>query len=167
MADTITESDTNEETEEKLITEIPESYPKFEVRGSDIHGKGVYALEDIKKGVVITEYVGEAIDKKECDIRANEYEKEGHTMIFELEDGSCLDGKNGGNDSVYMNHSCDPNCESDYFQNRVFVVAIRDIKEGDELYYDYAFDKDDEHVPCRCGSEKCRGVINDLEEDEE
>ena len=61
--------------------------------------------------------------------------------------------------AMFVNHSCDPNCETDEIGGRVFIAAIRDIKAGEELTYDYWLYDGDDDAPCYCGSKKCRGSM--------
>lgn len=143
-------------------TELPDdtNLPKIVVKDSGIHGTGVYAAQDIKRGDAIIEYKGEKIPSDEGTRRS-----EAHptlSYIFILNDDWDIDGNVDGNNARYINHSCDPNCEIDYIKDHIWIFAVRDIKEGEELAYDYAFDAD-EKQSCRCGSSECRGYINDPE----
>jgi len=61
--------------------------------------------------------------------------------------------------AMFVNHSCDPNCETDEIDGRVFITAIRNIKAGEELTYDYWLYDGDDDAPCYCGSKKCRGSM--------
>lgn len=141
--------------------------PKLcEVRESDIHGRGLYATTDIKEGTKIIQYVGEKITKKESNKRALEWEEEaretgdGLVYIFELDDNYDIDGRIGDNPARYMNHSCDGNSEALNTDGEIWIIAIEDIEEGDELVYDYGYDM--EHFmdhPCLCGSDNCIGYI--------
>ncbi len=137
-----------------------------EVRVSDIHGRGLYATKDIEEGTDIIQYVGEKITKKESTRRALEWEEkaretgDGLVYIFELDDKYDIDGRLGDNPARYMNHSCDGNCEAVNCEGEIWITAIKDIKKGDELVYDYGYDM--EHFmdhPCRCGSDNCIGYI--------
>src|SRR4028119_814819 len=87
--------------------------PAYEVHRSEIHGNGVFARRHIEAGECIVEYEGERITSDESAIRA---EKGGgpinHTFFFSLADGNVIDGGSGGNDSRYINHACEPNCEA-------------------------------------------------------
>jgi SET domain-containing protein len=130
-----------------------------EARDSPIHGKGVYALCKITKGIRVYEYVGEKITKAEGNRREIEDSKRGLTYLFELDDEFDLDGAVGGNESIYINHSCEPNCEADIIDGRIYIIALRDIMPGEELSYDYQFGYTDDNVPCMCGSPNCRGYI--------
>jgi hypothetical protein len=148
-----------------------ESSPLIEARNSAIHGTGVYAVAPIKKGARIIEYIGERISHAEADRR---YERkgndDGHTFLFIASNRTVIDATDGGNDARFINHSCNPNCETVIEQNRVFVEAIRSIKPGDELGYDYQLTWDSTDEPedlalysCRCGAPKCRGTMLDRE----
>jgi uncharacterized protein len=130
-----------------------------EVKGSGIHGKGVYASCCIIAGTQLYEYTGEKILKSEGDRRAEINLKRGLTYLVELDDEHDIDGEVGGNDSRFINHSCDPNCSFEFTGDRILVHALRDISPGEELTLDYEFDESGMNVPCRCGSANCRGYI--------
>lgn len=137
-----------------------------EVRGSDIHGRGVYAAKAIRKGQRIIEYIGELVDKRESDrrsrrqIRRAEQGGDGAVYIFTLSKRWDIDGNVPWNTARLINHSCEPNCEAWIEGRRIFIHATRDIACGEELTYDYGFDVDcfEEH-PCRCGTRQCVGYI--------
>jgi uncharacterized protein len=132
--------------------------PKLIVKKSGIHGKGVFASEPIKEGHKIIEYTGEKILGKEGDRRSEIDDK--LTYIFILNDKYDIDGSVNGNDARLVNHSCDPNADTDVINDRIWIIADRDIAVGEEITYDYSFDADDLEECC-CGSVKCRGYIND------
>jgi SET domain-containing protein len=145
--------------------------PLVEARESAIHGRGVYAVAPIKKGTRILEYLGERISHAEADAR---YEKkgkdDGHTFLFIASNRTVIDAGVNGNDARFINHSCDPNCETVIENSRVFIDAIRNIKPGEELGYDYQLTWESTDDPedlalyaCRCGSKKCRGTMLDPE----
>jgi uncharacterized protein len=124
------------------------------VRPSPIHSVGVYTNSPIRKGTRIVEYAGERITPEEADRR---YDGVSRTYLYGLEDGkTVIDGQGLG---AYLNHSCDPNCEVDEVNGRVWLYALRDIAPGEELVWDYNLYDDDEPAPCRCGSPKCRGTM--------
>jgi hypothetical protein len=146
---------------------ISDALPMYRVRRSKIHGTGVFAARDIKKGTRITEYVGDRISHAEADRRyADKADDDNHTFLFTVDNRVVIDGGIGGNDARYINHSCDPNCETVIDERKVFIEAIRDIRKGDELGYDYLIERDASDPPdvdviwaCRCGSPKCRGTM--------
>jgi hypothetical protein len=137
-----------------------------EVRGSEIHGRGVYATSFIPKGEKIIEYTGELIDKRESDRRGrSQHAKSLKTgdaavYIFTLSKNFDLDGNVPWNTARLINHSCDPNCEAWISGRRIYIHALRDINPGEELSFDYGFDVDcyEDH-PCRCGTPCCVGYI--------
>jgi len=137
----------------------------IEVRESKIHNKGVFAARDIPKGTRIIEYVGEIITKAEAEKRVTETtenanEENGAVYIFELNRKHDIDGNVDYNTARFINHSCDPNCETKNISKHIWIIAIKDIKKGEELSYNYGYDIEcyDEH-PCKCGSENCVGYI--------
>ena len=141
--------------------------PLFEVRHSSIHGYGVFALRRIRKGTTVTEYLGDRVSHDEADARyENKDPKDNHTFLFTVDSKTVIDGGVGGNDARFINHGCDPNCESTTQDKRIFVEAIRTIQANEELAYDYQIQRDpddppdvDEIFACRCGAAKCRGSM--------
>ena len=122
-----------------------------------IQGTGCFAAKNIKNGQVIGEYTGPRISEQEAD---ETYAGAEHTYLFLLDDGTVIDASDDPNPIKYINHSCAPNCEAIEQDNKIFVKAIKDIGEGEELHYDYqlATDDDDEQ-PCYCGAENCKGTM--------
>ena len=137
----------------------------FEVRNSAIHGRGVFATEKIPKGARLIEYTGEIIPWSVADRRYGD--KDGyHTFLFDIDGKKVIDAAVGGNDSRWINHGCAPNCEAVGEGNRIFVEAIKAIKPGEELVYDYGFVFEERHTPtlkarytCMCGAKSCRGTM--------
>ena len=140
---------------------------RIEVRPSGIHGKGVYAVTAFAEGERIIEYTGERISWKEAQRRhPHDPDNPNHTFYFTLENEQVIDAKYGGNDSRWINHSCDPNCDTQERNNRMYIHALRNIKAGEELFYDYGLVIDDRHTQqrkkdfeCRCGAANCRGTM--------
>jgi len=123
---------------------------------SSIHGKGVFGAEHISKGVEIIEYTGKKVFKKEGDRRADNQLAQGKLYVFELNKRYDIDGLDGGSDARFINHSCDPNCESITYNNKnIWIVSTKPIKKGEEIFYDYELTGDKE-MTCGCGSKKCR-----------
>jgi hypothetical protein len=150
---------------------------RIQVRRSGVHGKGVFALKDIPAGDTIIEYVGEIISWKEADKRSSsDPDDPNHTFFFSIKDGKkVIDAAVGGNAARWINHSCAPNCESDEDEDthRVFIKALRDIKAGEELNYDYGLVLDEPYTKklkaaylCLCGAKKCRGTMLAPKDDE-
>ena len=141
---------------------------RFAVRRSSIHGKGVFALRRIRKGERIIEYKGERISHAEADRRyeAEHEADDPHTFLFTVDDKIVIDAARGGNSSRWINHSCSPNCETEDDDGRIYIEALRDIRPGEELTYDYLLYLDERHTPaakrenrCFCGSRRCRGTM--------
>ena len=140
----------------------------MELRRSPIHGLGAFARREIPKGTKIIEYVGEKISNAEADRRYDdETMANHHTFLFILNSKQCIDAAFEGNESRFINHSCDPNCEAFIPRGRIWIESIKDIPKGAELAYDYAFEDDKKYTRedyldkygCRCGSANCRGTI--------
>ncbi len=137
------------------------------VRRSRVHGRGVYATRRIGEGERIIEYVGARLTHAQADAECADDETMArhHTFFFALDDETVIDGGRGGNESRFINHSCDPNCEVVISRKRIYIHALRDIDPGEELSYDYWYTTDDTYTeddlrriyPCRCGAERCRG----------
>lgn len=145
----------------------PASLP-LQVRSSSVHGRGVYATKAIRKGRRIIEYTGERVSWEEAPNDPDDP----HTFNFGLENGDVINPEVGGNEARWINHSCDPNCEAIEEDDRIFIYAMRNIRPGEELFYDYALELDEpitkelrEEFACHCGSAKCRGTM--LEDKEE
>lgn len=144
-----------------------EPNPYLELRTSEIQGTGAFATRPIRKGTRIIEYLGERISWRTADRRYDD-DKMGrhHTFLFTVDDKLVIDGAVKGNAARFLNHSCDGNCEAVTDRKRIFIEARRNIKPGEELLYDYQYERTDEHTEederfyaCRCGSKKCRGSI--------
>ncbi len=141
--------------------------PMIEVRHSPVHGYGVFALRRIRKGTTVIEYLGDRITHEEADERyADKDAKDNHTFLFTVDSKTVIDAGRNGNEARFINHGCDPNCESGIMAKRVFIDAIRTIQPGEELVYDYQITRDpddpddvDEIFACRCGAPGCRGSM--------
>ena len=72
-----------------------------------------------------------------------------------------IDAGRGGNLSKYINHSCDPNCIIKINDNKILIYSKKTIKKGEELTFDYRFNKNSFKEICNCGSKNCRGHINE------
>jgi uncharacterized protein len=140
---------------------------RVQTRRSGIHGKGVFALQDIPEGETIFEYVGEIISWQVAQERhPHDPSNPNHTFYFHLDEHRVIDGLVGGNSSRWINHSCDGNCVADEEEGRVFIRARRDIAPGEELCYDYGLMSEERYTakvkaeyPCWCGSTNCRGTL--------
>jgi len=141
---------------------------RIQVRKSGVHGKGVFALQPIAAGTRIIEYKGEVIGWPEA-LRRHPHDPDdpNHTFYFSLDDGShVIDAKVSGNAARWINHACAPNCRAEEAEGRVFIKALRKLKTGEELFYDYGLVIDERYTAklkkeyaCRCGSSRCRGTL--------
>jgi uncharacterized protein len=140
---------------------------RIQTRRSGVHGKGVYAVVDLAEGETLIEYVGEIITWDEA-LRRHPHDPTdpNHTFYFHIDEDHVIDAKYGGNSSRWINHSCKPNCEADVEDGRVFIRARKNIKAGEELFYDYGLVIDEPYTkklkaeyPCWCGAKKCRGTL--------
>jgi SET domain-containing protein len=141
--------------------------PYIVIRKSRIHSNGVFAKQDIAAGTRIIEYVGEKLTKpqaiKRADIFLQRHARDkanGAVYLFELNKRYDIDGDVPYNTAKNINHSCDPNCETDIIRGHIWIIAKRDIKKGEEITYNYGygFDEYEDHQ-CLCGSHRCMGYI--------
>lgn len=130
------------------------------IRSSAIHAAGCYTTAPIRKGTLVAEYTGPRLTKSQADKR---YENLPITYLFGLGsgrrviDGHCM--------AMFLNHSCDPNCETEEIKGRVWIKAIKPIAAGEELTYDYClYDGGDEENACNCAKVQCRGTMYSHEE---
>ena len=137
------------------------------VERSGVHGLGVFATRHLAAGERIIEYVGEVISMAEA-IRRHPHDagNPDHTFYFHLNDGRVIDALYGGNASMWINHSCRPNCVPDEDRGRIFLLSRRPVFKGEELTFDYGLVSDEPmseslkaRYACRCGSRKCRGTM--------
>ncbi len=130
------------------------------IRSSAIHAAGCYTTGPIRKGTQVVEYTGPRITKEIAD---EKYENSPTTYLFGVGDGSTV--IDGHGTAMFINHSCDPNCETEEIDGRVWIMAIRNIAAGEELTYDYyLYDGDEDEARCNCGAENCRKSMYSPEE---
>ena len=138
----------------------------FEVKKSRIEGKGCFATRKIRKGQRVGEYTGPRISADEADAK---YENmtAGRTYLFIVGKNTVIDATVEGGDARFINHSCEPNCNTELDGKRIFIYARRAIEPGEELHYDYRLQLDEGDDPleyaqeyaCHCGMPKCRGTM--------
>lgn len=122
------------------------------IRSSAIHAAGCYTTVRIRKGALVVEYTGPRITKDEADIK---YADSPTTYLFGVGDGATV--IDGHGTAMFINHSCDPNCETEEIEGKVWITAIRGIAPGEELTYDYyLYDGDEDEAICNCGAKNCR-----------
>jgi SET domain-containing protein len=128
----------------------------IEFRDSGIHGMGGFALRRIRKGTPLIEYVGGKITKAEAAVRV----AADNPFIFCLDDETDVDGDVPWNPARFLNHSCEPNAEAEIFGDQIWILALRDIRTGEEITFNYSYDLENhEEHPCRCGSAQCVGYM--------
>ena len=130
------------------------------IRSSSIHAAGCYTTSPIPKGVKVVEYTGPRISKRKADLH---FKDSRITYLFGIGDGSTVISGHGM--AMYINHSCDPNCETEELDGQVWVMSLRAIEPGEELTYDYnLYDGDEDEARCNCGSANCRKSMYSPEE---
>ena len=130
------------------------------IRSSAIHAAGCYATTPIRKGTRVAEYDGPRLTKRQAD---KAYKDSPITYLFGIGDGSVV--IDGHSMAMFINHSCDPNCETEEVRGRVWIRAIRDIAAGEEITYDYClYDGGEDEATCNCGANSCRGTMYSHEE---
>jgi hypothetical protein len=130
------------------------------IRPSTIHASGCFTTTPIRKGARVAEYTGPRLSKEEADAL---YKNSTVTYLFGLGDGSIV--IDGQGPTRFINHSCEPNCESSEVRGRVWIKALRNISAGEELTYDYClYDGGEDEALCNCGARKCRGTMYSREE---
>lgn len=154
-------------TSKTPVKAVAKTGRRIQVRRSGVHGKGVFALQDIAAGEVVAEYVGEVISWDEAQERhPHDPSQPNHTFYFHVDADRVIDANFGGNASRWINHACEPNCETDEQDGRIFIIALRDISAGEELNYDYGLMLEERYTPklkaeypCWCGAPSCRGTL--------
>lgn len=128
----------------------------IEFRDSGIHGMGGFALRRIRKGSPLIEYVGEKITKAEAARRV----EADNPFIFCLDDEYDVDGNMTWNPARFLNHSCEPNAEAEIHGDQIWILALRDIRVGEEITFNYSYDLENyEDHPCACGAAQCVGYM--------
>jgi SET domain-containing protein len=132
----------------------------YKIKKSNIDNRGVYAAKNIKAGKIIIYYKGKIITKKETE-KNPKYDNDKAIYLFNLNSRYDLDGDFEYNDARLINHTCSPNCEVAGKGLKLWIFALRDIKKGEELSYDYGFgfDEDFKQFPCKCRAKNCCGYI--------
>jgi SET domain-containing protein len=125
------------------------------IRSSSIHAAGCYTTTPIRKGVRVVEYTGPRLTKEQAD---KAYENSPITYLFGLGNGNIV--IDGHSMAMFINHSCDPNCETTEENDRIWIKSIRNIAANEEITYDYClYDGGDDNAICNCGAKTCRGTM--------
>lgn len=131
------------------------------VKSSSLHGAGVYTTAPVRKGTRVLEYTGPRLKNKDTQ---GLYADNEVTYLFTMDDPEVV--IDGFGMAAFVNHSCDPNCESDQIDDCIWIIALRDIEAGEELTYDYCLwdGEPGDEAPCYCGAKNCRGTMYSEEE---
>ena len=157
--------------EEQIISQKFKAYinqqnHKVCIGPSIIHRNGLFAIDNIKPGEIVIEYVGEMITNKIADYREIEYNERGFgdCYMFRFDADNIIDATKYGNLARFINHCCEPNCKAQCNEingkKHILLLAKRFIKSGEEITYDYNFEVESEKIQCRCGAQNCRGRLN-------
>ena len=132
----------------------------YKIKKSKIDKNGLYANRDIKSGTKIIEYKGKIISVKQSETDPK-FDNNKAIYLFNLNKRFDLGGNYNFNIARLINHSCNPNCEVFGKGLKVWVYAMKNIKKGEELSYDYgfSFDENFRQFPCNCKSKNCVGYI--------
>lgn len=138
---------------------------KVIAKRSGVHGRGLFAARELAAGERLIEYRGRRYPKGQTP----DMDEDGVTRFVRLSDGTGIDGTGW---AALANHGCEPNCELAEEEGsdppRAYLYALRDIKAGEELVWDYRLDVRSRREAfadwaCRCGSARCRGTMADPE----
>ena len=132
----------------------------YKIKKSNIDSRGLYAAKNIKAGTIVIHYKGKLITKKETE-KNPKYDNDKAIYLFNLNSRYDLDGDFANNTARLINHSCSPNCEVDGKGLKLWIYALKDIKKGEELSYDYGFGYDENYKDfvCKCRAKNCCGYI--------
>jgi uncharacterized protein len=145
----------------------PQNRDFIRVDRSPIEGMGVFAKRKIPRGTRIIEYLGEHVPINAL-YHVIEAGSPSRIYGFALNGTTAIDGARHGNEARFFNHSCDPNCEPYNFDGHVYIYAMREILDGEELTFDYRLGPvqtearlpvTGSHYPCTCGAPSCRGTL--------
>ncbi|KAK7109515.1 histone-lysine N-methyltransferase NSD2-like [Littorina saxatilis] len=141
-------------------------YPENAPHRTEARGWGLKTIVDVKKGQFVNEYVGDLIDEEECKRRIKQAHDDNITNFYMLtvDKNRIIDAGPKGNNSRFMNHSCEPNLETQKWMVngdvRVGLFAVHDIAAGSELTFNYNLEcLGNEKTKCACGAENCSGFL--------
>ena len=160
------ESKDNLNDDQIISNYINQQNQKVCIGPSIIHRNGLFAIDNIKPGEIVIEYVGEMISNKIADYREIEYNERGFgdCYMFRFDAYNIIDATKYGNLARFINHCCEPNCKAQCNEingkKHILLLAKRFIKAGEEITYDYNFEVESEKIQCRCGAKNCRGRLN-------
>ncbi|GIW65978.1 MAG: SET domain-containing protein-lysine N-methyltransferase [Candidatus Parcubacteria bacterium] len=150
----------------KIINFNKEFYKNLEVKKSN-NGLGLFAKKDFKKNDIILEFIGKIISRDHFNkIKSKKIKKIIDDYSIQIDEDIFIVGT-GKNKKIYddfINHSCDPNSYVYINGNKVILIALKNIKQGEEITYDYSTTmyKDSWSIKCNCGSKICRKKIREF-----
>ncbi|KAL0973739.1 hypothetical protein UPYG_G00210310 [Umbra pygmaea] len=141
-------------------------YTQVEIFRTLSRGWGLRAVSDIKKGAFVNEYVGEVIDEEECRARIRHAQENDicNFYMLTLDKDRIIDAGPKGNQARFMNHCCQPNCETQKWtvngDTRVGLFALEEIPKGVELTFNYNLEcLGNGKTVCKCGAPNCSGFL--------
>uniref|UniRef100_A0A7N8XBK7 Histone-lysine N-methyltransferase, H3 lysine-36 specific n=1 Tax=Mastacembelus armatus TaxID=205130 RepID=A0A7N8XBK7_9TELE len=141
-------------------------YTPVEIFRTLSRGWGLRGVADIKKGAFVSEYVGEVIDEEECRTRIRHAQENdiSNFYMLTLDKDRIIDAGPRGNQARFMNHSCQPNCETQKWtvngDTRVGLFALQEIPKGEELTFNYNLEcLGNGKTACKCGAPNCSGFL--------
>lgn len=141
-------------------------YTEVEIFRTLSRGWGLRSVSDIKKGAFVSEYVGEVIDEEECRARIKHAQETDicNFYMLTLDKDRIIDAGPKGNQARFMNHCCQPNCETQKWtvngDTRVGLFALEDIPTGVEFTFNYNLEcLGNGKTVCKCGAPNCSGFL--------
>jgi SET domain-containing protein len=137
---------------------MPASYlsPKTRIGKSRIHGRGLFARSPIPKGDIVAIKGGHILDGRAL----SRVRRRIAAAYIQIDDGFYIGARRPvevAPNKLFINHSCEPNLG---IRGQVTYVALRAIKAGEELTYDWAMEENAPAVTrCACGARRCRGTL--------
>ncbi|MEM9026060.1 MAG: SET domain-containing protein-lysine N-methyltransferase [Verrucomicrobiota bacterium] len=129
--------------------------PSWEVKRSDIHGTGIFARRPIADGERVVEYFGKRILSSQVSRRSD-----GRVYCIALDEDYVIDGDSSKNPARFANYSCAANCNFEKQDDRLFIIADREIAAGEEITVDYGWGLEGLlKNKCTCGTPSCFGFI--------
>jgi uncharacterized protein len=130
---------------------------ELSVKKSRLHGFGCFATVHIPKNCAIGEYAGQRITRTEAMRRMR---RPGVKRISELDADLYIDGSVAGNDTKYINHSCEPNADVFIIDGLMIIFALQEIVPGEEITVDYLNSFEEDRTVCKCRTASCRRSLN-------
>lgn len=163
---TLSDNSTGDLAKQYRVLQTTPMESRFVVLRSLIHGWGMFATRLINRGNLVIEYVGEVISSRVANLRESIYNRHGigSCYLFRMNDQWVIDSTKMGNESRFINHSCDANCIAKLVcfnnENKILIVADRDIPSGEEITINYNYGYEDDELICHCGTSSCTGRMN-------